>query len=62
MCTTKQHEEIKADPKRWITLEYIGENVFAADEFGPAERYEQRNCTCGSTLGVCFKLPQTNAE
>lgn len=56
MCTQADHAAIKADPQRWVKLVHIGDNVFEADETGPAERIEQRNCSCGSTLAISIKL------
>ena len=55
MCT-QDHDAIKADPQRWVKLVHIGDTVFEADETGPAERIEMRNCTCGSTLAISIKL------
>lgn len=51
MCTRAYHEAIKADEIRWRSLKYVGVQVIEADEHGPEERTELRDCHCGSTLG-----------
>lgn len=47
----------------WNTRELVGFQYVPADDFGPAEIVEMRNCECGSTIGVV--LPEeitTRAE
>lgn len=34
----------------WYQLVRVGVQTVGPDEFGPEERYELRNCACGSTL------------
>jgi len=36
----------------WAALPYVGEQVIPADEYGPEERIELRDCACGSTRAV----------
>jgi hypothetical protein len=38
--------------ERWAALELKGEQKVEADETGPAETLELRNCGCGSTLAI----------
>lgn len=40
------------DRASWKTLPYVGVQVIPEDDTGPEERYEQRNCPCGSTISV----------
>lgn len=51
-CTKSVHEAIKADARAWAGLQYIGRQYTPADEYGPAETLELRNCACGSTLAI----------
>ncbi len=44
------HEELKLADERWLALTLVGVQHIAADETGPAEDLELRNCSCGSTL------------
>lgn len=48
-CTTASHEALKHSPA-WITLPLIGLQVIEAYGEEPEERYQLRNCSCGSTL------------
>ncbi len=48
--TQAAHQLLKRNQLLWRQLEYVGVQVFHADEDGPEERLELRNCTCGSTL------------
>ncbi len=41
---------LRSDPKIWRTLKPIGIQVIEADETGPEEQLELRDCECGSTL------------
>lgn len=51
MCTIESHAKAKLDLAWWQALPLLGVNVFDADELGPAERIESRNCPhCESTL------------
>lgn len=50
MCTRESHERAKRDTSTWLAMEYAGRQHIEADETGPAETLELRNCTCGSTL------------
>jgi len=34
----------------WATLRHVGALLIPADDLGPAEQLELRNCTCGSTI------------
>jgi len=36
----------------WLSLAYVGEMRVEADDEGPTESIELRNCNCGSTLGL----------
>ncbi len=47
---TKNHKQLKTDVTLWNKLVIVGIQVVEADETGPAERYELRDCPCGSTL------------
>lgn len=48
-----EHEAIKRDPARWAALDYVGRWELPADETGPLEVLELRNCPgCHSTLAV----------
>lgn len=47
-----QHAAMKLDPAVWATLEFVGLQITEADDYGPREVLECRNCTCGSTLAV----------
>ncbi len=51
-CTQEKHNELKLDRVRWAGLKLIGHQHVEADETGPAETYEYRNCSCGSTLAI----------
>lgn len=57
-CTIASHDTAKLDLAWWQRLPLIGPaTVFDADEHGPAERYEQRDCPkCGSTLCMRFEV------
>jgi hypothetical protein len=47
------HPALKADPAAWAALPLVGVQRIPADETGPAETLELRNCNapgCGSTL------------
>lgn len=46
------HATLKADRSLWEQLPYLGVTRFEADETGPAEVIEFRNCACGSTLAL----------
>lgn len=54
MCSEASHLAMKLDPIKWSALRHIGDTVCEADETGPYERYEHRNCTCHTTLVVIF--------
>ncbi len=54
MCTRESHERAKHDTAAWLAMVYIGTQRIPADETGPAEALELRNCACGSTL--CRKV------
>ncbi len=50
-----QHADLKADPKKWSALQYVGEMPTEDDDGNPM-RLELRNCgTCHSTLAVEVK-------
>jgi hypothetical protein len=44
--------------KGWAALQHVGRHEFEADEHGPAEAYEYRNCPCGTTLAIVLGLPR----
>lgn len=50
VCSSAVHEALKADDAAWLRLALVGVQLVDADEFGPAERLELRNCVCNSTL------------
>lgn len=55
-CYT-EHAAIKADHARWSQLELVGRQVTPADETGPREVLELRNCPCcHSTLAVLVEV------
>lgn len=43
---------MKRDPLQWIALEFVGFQITPADEYGPFEKLEMRNCSCGNTLAL----------
>ncbi len=45
----EDHEELKTSD-RWEGLVFIGIQHTPADDSGPAEDLELRNCECGTTL------------
>lgn len=49
-CSVAHHEALKSDETRWQMLHYVGLQLIDADDEGPAEALELRNCECGSTL------------
>ena len=55
MCTNASHAALKTSAI-WPTLKLVGIQHTPADEYGPAETLELRDCPCGSTLAV--RLPQ----
>ena len=51
MCSKgHDHKILRADLTLWITLKYIGVQTIEADELGPEEHLEVRDCECGGTL------------
>lgn len=50
VCPQEVHAAIKRDDSAWSACKYIGVQVVPADDTGPEERLELRNCRCGSTL------------
>lgn len=52
ICTKATHDALKASPNAWSQLELIGVQRIPADDTGPAEAHELRNCPCGSTLAI----------
>jgi hypothetical protein len=51
VCPIEYHEALKADPKRWSELPQKKVEYIEADEDGPAETWDVRDCPkCGSTL------------
>lgn len=44
-CCARQHDDAS-----WRALPFVGLQRLDADESGPAETYELRNCACGSTI------------
>lgn len=57
VCNSDVHEAIKANPTKWNQLEFKGNQFVPECGDEPAETYEVRNCTCGSTL---YKLKETH--
>lgn len=49
-CTVASHEAVKRDDAAWAALDLRGVQHVEADDAGPAEALELRNCACGSTL------------
>ena len=49
VCSAEIHAAMKRDA-RWALLPLKGHSHLEADEFGPAETLEYRNCGCRSTL------------
>jgi len=50
-CSNGYHEQLKLDDIAWGALDYVGIQLFPGEDVGdPDERYELRNCKCGSTL------------
>lgn len=53
MCSAgHDHEVLKRDAAAWSSLPLVGVQRIEADESGPREDIELRNCSCGSTLGL----------
>lgn len=52
MSCSHDHEALKRDAAAWSRLAYVGMQRVPADEYGPAEAYELRDCSCGSTLAI----------
>ena len=51
VCSEAEHEAMKRDPATWSTLKWKGREVIEADEDGPEEVREYRNCNvCDSTI------------
>ena len=52
-CSPASHARLRR-PSVWPTLPLVGVQRIEADESGPAEEIELRNCDqgCGSTLAV----------
>lgn len=44
------HRTVKLDDAAWSALAYVGMQHIEADEDGPAETLEIRNCGCGTSL------------
>lgn len=55
----EDHAALKQDVARWATLKYVGQQHTPADEYGPEELHELRDCVCGSTL--CLDISSTLA-
>lgn len=51
-CPIASHDALKRDPAAWSALRYVGIQHTPADETGPAEDLELRDCPCGSTLSL----------
>jgi hypothetical protein len=49
-CDVEVHELLKLDDAAWSALELLGYQSWPADGYEPEERFEVRNCSCGSTL------------
>jgi len=50
-CTNASHEDDKRDELRWRSMRHRGFIQVPADETGPAETLDLRDCPlCGSTL------------
>ena len=57
-CSTAYHDALKTDPSKWAKLEHRGYQHIEADEEGPAETLEYRDCDrCPSTLSKVMKGP-----
>lgn len=50
MCSKAHHDALRSNLKLWTALRFVGIQHVEADETGPAERLELRDCSCGSTL------------
>lgn len=44
------HQQLKASDDAWALLDPVDDQYFPAFGGFPAERFEQANCLCGSTL------------
>lgn len=55
-CPVETHEEMKRDEIAWRAMRLVGVQDIAADDHGPAERLELRNCSCGSTLARVLEV------
>lgn len=63
MCKAgHDHKLLTADHRApaWLALTHIGDTVIEAETVDgvtyPYERLEQRNCACGSTLGITLGI------
>lgn len=46
------HDELRRSAALWNSLKFIGHQHVEADDTGPAETLELRDCRCGSTLSI----------
>lgn len=53
----RDHESLHSSDEAWSALAYVGRCHMPADETGPAETLELRNCSCHSTIARV--LPST---
>lgn len=56
VCRPEVHEAMKLDP-RWSLLPLVRRLDQPADEYGPAETIEVRNCGCKSSLQRTIVAP-----
>lgn len=48
----RDHAALKRDPIAWLRIAYVGRQFTPADDLGPAETLESRNCSCLGTLSI----------
>ncbi len=61
MCKIN-HAALKSDPVAWGRLALVGHQHTEADEYGPAETLELRDCSCGSTLAIRLATPSPGSK
>lgn len=50
VCEPSAHQKIKESDAEWGALVLLGEQTLEDDDGEVTDRYEVRNCACGSTL------------
>lgn len=56
------HAAIKRDQIAWLRLRFVGRQLIPADDIGPAEILEYRDCSCLGTLTIVVEREPTARE